>query len=547
MPAPRAQNYTIQDIIRSIENGEYRIPRFQRDFVWSLKQSAYLLDSIFKGYPIGAIILWKTRTELPEIREFGGVQIPQKDTGRYTSYVIDGQQRLTSLFFALKGLKTADGIDFSKMSLSLTADSSDTLVYDSIPKENSSEIFMPLKDLYTGDALHLHTDKNFKVVDYYRILQQYPISVIEIDDESLQLDEVIDVFERLNLGGKKLNLLSIVAARCYTPHTDTVQGFDLAAKFNNFNSLLKRQNYGEISDSTFLQALSACIIERVNNSDILRSLDSEKIIINYDKFERALSRAIDYLKSKHFGVLTSSLLPYKALLIPFCYFHYINGNNQINDFQEKYLIDFFWRSVIGKRYIRAINTCLASDLQKMKAIFNKQKPIQEKITLSPSYIFNNGEFRLSSAFAVGVLCLLASQPPKSFVPGRPISITEDGISDSYRRQYHHFFPQKSSVICSNREYSKHVNNVVNMVFMDALTNNQIKNRNPSDYIGEFLDSPEFENRLKSHLISKDNYGIQSDNFTQFLNARSKAVFSKLKDLIQPSKEDTISRSLPFND
>jgi uncharacterized protein with ParB-like and HNH nuclease domain len=101
---PTGSNPTIQEVIKSIENGEYRIPRFQRDFVWDIRKSAALLDSIFKGFPISSVILWKTKTELPEIRKLGGIDIPGKDTGRYTSYVIDGQQRLTSLYFSLKGL-----------------------------------------------------------------------------------------------------------------------------------------------------------------------------------------------------------------------------------------------------------------------------------------------------------------------------------------------------------------------------------------------------------------------------------------------------------
>ena len=98
MGMPTGLNPTINEIVKCITDGEYRIPRFQRDFVWDIKKSAALLDSIFKGFPISSVILWKTKNELSEIRNLGGVVIPGRDTGRYTSYIIDGQQRLTSVF-----------------------------------------------------------------------------------------------------------------------------------------------------------------------------------------------------------------------------------------------------------------------------------------------------------------------------------------------------------------------------------------------------------------------------------------------------------------
>lgn len=91
MSMPTGANETLHDITKNIENGDYRIPRFQRDFVWDIKKSASLLDSIFKGYPISSVILWKTRNELAEVRNLGGIEIPGRDTGHYTSYIIDGQ------------------------------------------------------------------------------------------------------------------------------------------------------------------------------------------------------------------------------------------------------------------------------------------------------------------------------------------------------------------------------------------------------------------------------------------------------------------------
>lgn len=539
MAMPTGLNPTINEIVKSITDGEYRIPRFQRDFVWDLKKSAALLDSIFKGFPISSVILWKTKNELSEIRNLGGVVIPGRDTGRYTSYIIDGQQRLTSLYFSLMGLKTSSGLDFSGMCISLVANRGEQLVYDTMPKDASPDDFVNLQALFKAAALAgSHPEKR---LEYYQVLLQYKISVIEIDDENLELDEVIEIFERLNLGGKKLNLFSIIAARSYKTPEDEGNGFDLAKRFDSFNKVLIDNNYGRISDSTFLQAIAACLIGKVNKAEILKNLNSDLIADNYFAVEKAVYSAVEHLKGQSYGVLVANLLPYQRILVAFAYFHYRMGNKHIGPLQEHYMVDYFWRAILGKRYNSSADTNLNTDIAKIQKIVDNQVPNQEPITLSPRSIFENGRFVLSSAYVIGMLCLMTQMQPQSFSVGRTINITNDSVSNAAKKQYHHFFPQKSSAISAKTEYKANVNNVVNIVFMDAITNDQISNRNPSDYIAEFaLANPNFVEALASHYISLNGYGIEQDDFNAFLNARSRALYDKLCSLIIPSKADTIA-------
>ena len=545
MGMPTGANPTINEVVKSITDGEYRIPRFQRDFVWDIKKSASLMDSIFKGFPIGSVILWKTKNELSEIRDLGGIKIPGRDTGRYTSYIIDGQQRLTSLYFSLMGLKTSSGSDFSEMCISLVADKTEQLVYDSLPKDASLDDYVCLKDLFTAAALSgSHPAKR---LEYYQILLQYKISVIEIDDENLGLDEVIEIFERLNLGGKKLNLFSIIAARSYMAVSDSYEGFDLAQKFDAFNKKLVSNNYGRISDSVFLQAISACLIGKVNKSDILRSLNSKLVIDNYSAIEKAIFAAIEHLKGQNYGVLVANLLPYQRLLVPYTYFHYKQGSTHISTQQEQYLRDFFWRCVIGKRYNSSADTNMNTDLGKIQKLLEGSIPVQEPITLSPKSIFENGRFMLSSAYVLGMLCLMAQANPQSFAVGRTVNITNDSVSNASKKQYHHFFPTKSKVIMSNPAFKEVSNNVVNIVFMDAITNDQVSNQNPSEYVKYFEEAnPDLSTVLDSHYIAINGYGISDDDFYTFLNSRSKALYAKLCGYIIPCIHDSISDAKAFN-
>lgn len=98
-PKPNSLNY--QSLIAKIEQGNIKIPQFQRKFVWDINATAGLLDSILKGYPIGSFIIWKTNERLRSVRNIGEMNFPDTPSGDMVQYVLDGQQRMTSLYVAL--------------------------------------------------------------------------------------------------------------------------------------------------------------------------------------------------------------------------------------------------------------------------------------------------------------------------------------------------------------------------------------------------------------------------------------------------------------
>ncbi len=100
-PKPGSKTYgvLISDIM---DRGSIKIPKFQREFVWSISKTAQLLDSILKGYPIGTFILWQTNEKLNNVRNIGNTNLPNSEA-RDIQYVLDGQQRIISLFAAYTG------------------------------------------------------------------------------------------------------------------------------------------------------------------------------------------------------------------------------------------------------------------------------------------------------------------------------------------------------------------------------------------------------------------------------------------------------------
>ena len=94
MLQPENQNKKYEHLFTDIDTGRIKVPMFQRDFVWTNEQTAKLIDSIIKGFPIGSFIFWQTRNGLRHIKNIGNVTLPDVPKGEPALYVLDGQQRI---------------------------------------------------------------------------------------------------------------------------------------------------------------------------------------------------------------------------------------------------------------------------------------------------------------------------------------------------------------------------------------------------------------------------------------------------------------------
>src|SRR5579863_3937299 len=85
-------------LLADVTKGNIKIPVFQREYVWNDEQIMSLLDSIYMGYPVGSILLWSTKVALRHERNVGGFKLPATPEDYPVNYVLDGQQRLTTLY-----------------------------------------------------------------------------------------------------------------------------------------------------------------------------------------------------------------------------------------------------------------------------------------------------------------------------------------------------------------------------------------------------------------------------------------------------------------
>lgn len=465
MYQPEPQSMTFSILIHDIDKGIIKIPQFQRDFVWSKEQSAKLLDSILKGYPIGTFILWETEERLRSIRNIGGAGLPETPDGSKVQYVLDGQQRMTSLFASLKGLtikRDKKQEDFEEIYVDLVAEEDEPLVITNIEGRDPQEV-IKIKDLVYGgiSVLSKYPQSSYsKLEDYQKRLNTYRFSTILLREASI--DVATEIFTRLNVGGKDLTVFEIMVAKTF----DADREFDLSEKYEEVLERLDDVGYDTIPAIVFLQTISLLQKGECTKKHILK-LDRQMFIDVWDDVVDAVERAVDFFRN-YFRIPVSRLLPYNSLIVPFAYFFYYHPDKPEHD-MKNYLVDFFWRISLSERYSSAVETKLSQDIKRIEKILKGEQPKYDfQVDVSVDAIIQNGWFSVNRSYIKAILCLYAYHEPKSFNDHSIVRISNDWLKQANSKNYHHFFPRAFLRKQGKEEF--YINHILNITIVDDFLN-----------------------------------------------------------------------------
>ena len=544
-PIPRTYN----ELMNNIEKGIYQIPKFQRDFIWEKSQVAKLLDSIIKGYPIGTFILWKTKDRLRSVKKIGSEILREPPEGDFVYYVLDGQQRITSLYLAVKGIILSDGENYKELYVNLeeakkwmeNPEYEGEIVTIEKPKHNLFISFYELVNERTSKLARkfvssVDRDSIEDLIDDLKdMVRGYEFSTIEIENQPL--GRVTEVFTRINTAGKTLTLFEIMNAKVYQ-EIDGKVIFDLEEKFNELINDLENANYETIAENkTIILQLVSLILKRNAKRDAILSLPKEEVIDIWNDAVKALKLAIDKIRT-HLRIPVSKLLPYYVLLVPIAYFYYTNNFEEPDATQTKNLEIYFFRAAFTNRFSSAVESKLNNDIQIIDKIKQKDKVDWDKeipVNFDRNSLINwlKEPFTTSNAFDKGVLCILAYFQPRRFNDNGLVILDNSWLSRSNSRNYHHFFPK---AYLRKKGEGDLANALANITFIDDYLNKRIiKAKPPSKYILEEFakKNPDIEETLKSHLIDDiDTFGITHNNYDDFLEKRSERIAREILKRIE---------------
>lgn len=495
------------------KRGVMRIPPFQRDYVWEPKRVKDLLDSVYKKFPIGSFFYWIPPQEYSHLyKDLPQLNLPEPDPHTQIKLVLDGQQRLTSLHCVAQGLViTRENkavrdykkicFDLDKKEFVVTRLGENKTRYVSVNRFFNQTLE---DEIYDG----LSTERRNAFRECRTALQSYPVSIVEVSGKGLE--EAIVIFERINQGGKRLNLFDLVVASTWS------NDFDLKAKIVELNTHFS-SFFGKLDEETYIQTL-ALVVKGVCTKSFQLQLTNQEIVDNWKDVSDGLKLAVDFVR-ENLGVKVNDFMPYPAMLSLIAYMFIKNEGRSLSATQRQFLEQWFWRATFSQRYSSSTLTLLSQDRVGYfdPAIEGAIVSVDYPLTVTLKGIVSL-RIHTSSAIKNGILCLLSLRSPQHFRNGSPI-VLDRSICSSYNDvEKHHIFPRAFL----ERSDIKDTRQLVNFTFLPAELNNEIRDQEPSAYFANYQkENPNFADTLKSHFIPSDDQSpIWTNNYESFVEMRA---------------------------
>lgn len=551
----------ITDVIERLRKDEFLIPTFQRDFVWKPENIRKLWDSIYRFYPIGSLLYWETDSYLHTHRKLGGFAFPHdEDTVKKFKewkYVLDGQQRATSLLISFLGGKgrVEDNEDFDYTMLfdatrgefffageleehKKSADARFLIRLRDVPEWP----FSFYKEVAAVPGFNDTIEHNLQQLS--RIFTDYKIAVVKI--KGVEVSEVCEIFERINQEGKKLHPVDIIVARTYTPEnlTNGQKGFYLRDNLANLREpLVEHVNrFKDIDDLNLIQMFALClrkqdVSKRSGYGITPAALDNLKTVDFEAHWDGARKSILDTVKLlSDFKVRGPDMLPYVYLMLTLCYYLHENKN------PDRHLArQWFWRTAFGVDDFRSSTELYAAcedffgRMEKGETTKILPLVISRKRLIQSSYNYRN-------ALSRAVLTFLASQNPCDFSDPQAEVLDNVYLLLSQAPNLHHIYPLNFLKGVHSLPKDADPNSLMNICFLRALTNIKIGDKNPLTYFQAFKAQPGFDAILESHLIPSDFINRDAfvpNDFEEFLNVRAGRFAQRLKEAL-PDVEVTIT-------
>lgn len=519
----------IRKVIEKVNNGTIRIPAFQRGFVWDADRVAYLMDSIYKGYPFGAAIIWRTKTPLQTERRLGPFELPDNEPGYPIDYVLDGQQRLTSIF----GVFQTELVPEPDEQADWTS-----IYFDCSAAEDLQESqFVALAESEIDPAVHFPVGTFFTTTEYRDATQSLsaemqskidsvqakfkeatvPLQLIETDDRA----KVAIVFERVNRLGVELDILQLLSAWTWS------EEFDLQEKFAELADDLKPFGFAGIGEDSnlLLRCCSAVIGDDASSSGLL-NLNGAEVRDRFDEIRNGILGAIDFLR-KSLSVQQLKNLPYPTLLVPLAaFFAHPDGTEPSHaEGQYEELLRWFWRSSFTRRFSAGVLKKLNRDIAAAKALRDEGTPGLADITcVVGSEFFSEAQFTIGSVNTSTFILLMAQLGPRSFVTGLPSSL-ETALSAYNRTEFHHCYPRKH--LKDKGLSTREINRLANFAFLTRADNRKLGGDAPSSYKGKMA-TGQLDAILSSALCPESLF---EDDYEKFIAERSELLRAEAQERI----------------
>ena len=516
----------VSALLSQIDSGTIVLPEFQRGYVWSRDQVRGLLRSLYLNYPVGGLLVWETHAGA------SGIRHAEVDAASVRTLLLDGQQRMTSLYGVIRGKAPEffEGDEKAFLGLHFNVED-ETFEFYGPMKMKGDPTWVDITSLFRDGLepfITIFNDPAYasRFAEYITRLTRLrgildrEFHLEKIVGEDKTTDVVVDIFNRVNSGGTKLSKGDLALAKIASTSPETRQMMRA--------ELSRWQNAGyDFSLDWLLRNVTAVATGRA----LFVSLDGT----TSKEFDEALRASIGYIDTilnaladrlglDHGRVLLSRY----AIPVLTLYLH-MNGGSFPSAAQRDKALYWYVHAGMWGRFSSSVESRLAQDYETLSQkgldgiIETLARTRGDSLQVNPSDFTG---FGMGSRFYPMLYLMTRVSGAKDFGTGLDLKMNLLGRLSSL--QVHHTFPKRALY---DAEYSRgEVNAVANFVFLTQKTNLEISKTPPIEYMPKYEASN--PGVLASQWIPMDRSLWEIDRYVDFLSARRVLLADAANELLQ---------------
>ena len=579
----KSDNELLSSLLDKVENHDIQLPDFQRGWVWEDNRIKALLASLTLKYPVGAIMLLESGGDFHfKCKNIEGSGDEYK---KPESMILDGQQRMTSTFQAMRSKKAVSTWSDQKKAIKRfyyldiekalnTTDRIDAIISVDENKQIRGNIgrdvlldlsteelefknkMIPFNKLTEANEINEWRNKyqeyyNFEpsiIKEYQQVdtniiqpILNYRIPIIKVLKEAPK-EAVCQVFENVNQGGVPLTVFELLTA------TFAADNFDLKEHWNKVKEIFEQyETLKKFDNTSFLIAMTLLIAMRKNSTVSCKRKDV--LNLDYKDYEKNEEDLVNGFKRAYKLLVEMNIysvydIPYSTQLIPLAVICTLLDKEFENAFVKEKIKQWFWCGVFGELYGGANETRYALDV---KQVYDWIKGKEELPKTINDCNFNTmrllGLQTKNSAAYKGIMALILNNKSCDWINGMEMGV-QTYLDE--RSDIHHIFPQD---YCIKMNYDKKKwNSIINKTPLFFTTNRYIGGTAPSDYMNKIaknknISKEQLKVYISSHLINADL--LENNNFEEFIKDRAIKILNGIenctgKKITDRNSEDVVN-------
>lgn len=564
---------SVEELVSMIERGELRLPEMQRQYVWRSTRVRDLLDSLYRGYPSGAILLWETDEAVP-LQDFAVSQ--SMNPYQSTRLLLDGQQRLTSLSAVIRGEPVSVRGRRRPIDLLFNLEHPDQLAVVTEVEENGddeddadddSELIGDETDSTEDELLKRFNKMTFVVAT--RKLEQLPhwVKVSEVfktdndapflkragisgfDDpryekysqrlarlrgirkyvyrmdvleRTLSYDEVTEIFVRVNSLGAKLRSSDLALAQITAKWRHSLQ------TFQDFQKACAKTGF-DLDLGLHLKNLMAFATGQ-SRFQIVGSLNVEKLQKAWKEACNGMEFALNFLRS-NLGIDSPALLSSPFLLVVLAYFGHSRNYALSNDEARQLRYWALMANAKGRFSRGSSETILDQDLASIRQggavseLIDRLRLQFGRLDITAEEL--EGRNQRSALFKTMFLAFRAAGT-KDWRSHLAIALDHSGVQ--HRLQFHHIFPK---AVLKTSFTAREADDIANLAFIGGKTNRAISDKAPAVYLPPLVDQLG-EPAFAAQCIPVEASLLEVESYKAFLLERRKRIATALNTFVGPA-------------